>query len=272
MPRFLLPALVLLAGALTAAEPAAPVKPGVRSRIRFEGSTPQSSPAQFRLRLRAADAPPAYDLAREQFEILVPRGYKAGVPHGLFLWISPGDRPTLPAGWDAVLAEKKLIFIGALGAGNNRETPDRIRLAVDANHHLRQLYDIDPDRVYVSGHSGGGRVASMVGVAYADMFTGAACFMGVNFYRPAEGKDGTLYEARYLPHPEIAGIARQQNRFALVTGDQDFNLDNTRALFEQGFQAEKFQGAKLFVIPNQGHGAPAAAWLAKAIDFLDRGQ
>jgi dienelactone hydrolase len=248
------------------------VKPGVRTTITFEGAIPQNSNEQYKMRLSDPDEPRIYDLSRESFEILVPKGYKESEPYGLFIWISAGNKPSISPEWEKVLADKKLIFIGAVNSGNNRETCDRIRLAVDANHHLRQLYKVDPDRVYISGHSGGSRVASMVGVAYADMFTGAACFMGANFFRHTQGKDGTMYEMRYFPHPEIARIAQQQNRFALITGDKDSNLDNTRAVYEQGFQGEGFKGAKLFEIPNQGHSAPDAKWLKKVIEFLDTGK
>lgn len=258
---------------LTAAEPAGPkVKPGVRSTITFQEPIPQNSNEQYKMRLSDPDDPKPYDLSHERFEILVPKGYKDSDPHGLFIWISAGNTPSVSPDWEKVLADEKLIFIGAVNSGNNRETPDRIRLAVDANHHLRQLYKVNPDRVYISGHSGGSRVASMVGVAYADMFTGAACFMGANFFRDTLGKDGMMFERRYVPHPEIAIIAQQQNRFALITGDQDSNLDNTRAVFEQGFEAQGFKGARLFQIPNQGHGAPDAKWLEKVIKFLDTGK
>jgi dienelactone hydrolase len=265
--------LCLSLAPLGAQTPAAPKVPlGVRSTITFQEPTPQAGTEQLKLRLRLVDEPAPYDLSQETFEILVPKGYKEGDPHGLFIWISPGPKPNLNEEWEKVLAKEKLIFIGAVNSGNNRETPDRIRLAVDANHHLRQLYTVNPDRVYVSGHSGGGRVASMVGVAYADMFTGTASFMGANFFRTTQGKDGSIYEMRYFPHPEIAMIAQQQNRFALITGDKDSNLDNTRAVYEQGFKAEGFKEVKLFEIPNQGHNAPDAKWLGKVIQFLDTGK
>lgn len=268
--------LLLLASShlpLSAATPAQPeIQPGVRSTVTFQGSIPQNSNEQYKMRLTTPDDPAPYDLSRETFEIIVPKGYKDSDPHGLFVWISPGSQPNLNPEWEKVLADEKLIFIGAVNVGNNRETPDRIRLAVDANHHLRERYKINPDRVYVSGHSGGARIASMIGVAYADMFTGAACFMGANFFRHTQGKDGTLYEMRYFPHPEIAMIAQQQNRFALITGDQDSNLDNTLAVYEQGFKGERFTGVKLFQIPNQGHSAPDAKWLKKVIEFLDTGK
>lgn len=272
LPFFLALFCVTSLSAQLADQKAPKIKPGVRSSIQFTESTPQSSAAQLKLRMRSSDDPGPYDLSRESFQILVPRGYKESEPHGLFVWISAGDQPSISADWEKTLADQKLIFIGAVNSGNKRPVFDRIRLAVDANHHVRQLYNIDANRVYISGHSGGSRVASMMGVAYADMFTGAACFMGVNFFMPTQGKDGTMFEARYVPHLEIASIAQQQNRFALITGDKDFNRDNTQAIYEQGFVANQFKGVKLFDIPNQGHNAPSKEWLEKVLQFLDTGK
>jgi predicted esterase len=273
--RTLLPLVCIcapLVAALAAAPDAPPVKPGERTTVQFKDSPPQSGVEQLKLRLRSADEPGPYTLEQEKFEILVPRGYNATTPHGIFVWISPGERPNLSAEWDKVLGQKKLIFIGAFNSGNNRVTFDRIRMAVDASHHVRQLYKIDPERVYISGHSGGARVASMVAVAYADMFTGAACFMGVNYFRNTMSKDGTVFEMRYFPHPEIAQIALQHNRFALVTGEKDFNRENTQIIYKDGFVEDGFKSVKLFDIPGQGHGAPSAQWLEKVIDFLDKGR
>lgn len=267
---------ILLAAALPQvhAQPAQEprVKPGLRSPMVFKEGTPMAGADQLKMRLRAAETPGALDLSRESYEVIVPRGYKKEVPHGLFIWISPNDKCALPADWEKVLADRRLIFIGALRSGNSREVFGRMQLAVTANDQMRQLYNIDPERVYVSGHSGGSRVASMLAVAYADMFSGAVCFMGANFFFPTQGKDGTMYEARYIPHPEIATMAQTESRIVLVTGDKDFNQDNTRAVHEQGFLANGFKQVKLFDIPGQGHGAPAKEWLEKALDFLDQGK
>lgn len=274
--RFL-PTLIALASlwiSPASAQPSSPakVKPGQRSRLTFQEGTPMAGPDQLKMRLRSAETPAVLNLSQESYEVIVPRSYKKEEPHGLFIWISPNDQCALPADWEKVLADRKLIFIGALKSGNNREVFGRMQLAITANDQMRQLYSIDPARVYVSGHSGGSRVASMLAVAYADMFSGAVCFMGVNFFFPTQGKDGTMFEARYIPHPEIATLAQNESRIVLVTGDKDFNQDNTKAIYEQGFQANEFKHVKLLDIPGQGHGAPARQWLEKAIDFLDEGK
>jgi predicted esterase len=261
-----LPALVFAQSSQTR------VRHGARSPLVFQETTPMASPEQIKLRLRASETPGVLNVAGESYEVIVPRSYKKEVPHGLFIWISPNDKCALPADWEDVLASRKLIFVGALRSGNSREVFSRMQLAITANDQMRQAYNIDPARVYVSGHSGGSRVASMLAVAYADMFTGAVCFMGVNFFFPTQGKDGTFYEARYIPHPELATLAQNESRIVLVTGDKDFNQDNTKAIYEQGFQGNGFKNVKLFDIPGQGHGAPAREWLEKALTFLDEGK
>lgn len=263
----------LIIPALVFAQPSGTrVRPGERSPLVFKETTPMAAPEQLKLRLRASETPGTLNVAAESYEVIVPRSYKKEVPHGLFIWISPNDKCALPADWEDLLASRKLIFVGALRSGNSREVFSRMQLAITANDQMRQAYNIDPARVYVSGHSGGSRVASMLAVAYADMFTGAVCFMGVNFFFPTQGKDGTFYEARYIPHPELATLAQNESRIVLVTGDKDFNQDNTKAIYEQGFQGNGFKNVKLFDIPGQGHGAPAREWLEKSLTFLDEGK
>ena len=267
--------LLLILPFLTALSFAADVaiKPGVRSPISFKVSPQVSDNAQIKMRMHAAETPPPYDVSMEKFDIIVPKKYKKGDPHGLFIWVSPSPAPSISPEWEAVLAEKKLIFVGAHNSGNNREVFARMRMAVDANDNLRELYDIDDKRVYVSGFSGGGRVASMLGVTYADMFTGTIAFMGTNFYTDIVTLDKSeVFEARYIPHEEIAALAKDQCRYVLVTGEKDFNLKNTSAVFENGFKKEGFKAVELMNVPGQGHQPPKADWLKKAIEFLDAGK
>ena len=86
---------------------------------------------------------------------------------------------------------------------------------------MRQRFNVDPRRVYISGFSGGGRVASCLGVAYADIFSGAMPFMGVNFYRDVPAPHGKKFRLNYLPHKDLLAIAKKDGRFVLVTGSDD---------------------------------------------------
>jgi len=255
------------------AGPLAAVVPGTRATVRFTESPPQSSdPLQVRYRLMAAEDPPAYDVTRESFEILLPRGYDRTVPHGLFVWIHSGDQPRIPAEWEEILAKHRLVFIGANRSGNPRNIFDRIRLAIDANHNVRKHLNIDGRRVYVSGFSGGSRVASMLGVAWGEMFSGTVCCMGVNFYTDVGGPDGKVYGLSYLPDESLLPLVKKHCRFALVTGERDFNRANTLGAFENGFQKEGFANVRVFDIPGHGHSPPSADWLDQALAFVDEGK
>lgn len=269
MMKSFFPVFLLLCGLVSAQELPTP---GERGVVKFAESPPQSAlPEQVKFRVSALEDPGPYDVTKEEFEVLVPKTYDADTPHGLFIWIGAGG-PGIPKEWDAVLAEKDIIFIAARNSGNKRDIFDRMRLAIDANVNMRSLYNIDGRRVYVSGHSGGSRVASNLGVCWGDMFSGAICFMGVNFYTDLAAEDGKVYGLSYLPNEEVLALSKKFCRYALVTAENDFNLANTRAAFSEGFQKEGFENVKLFEVPDHGHGIPNAEWLSEALDFLDEGK
>lgn len=253
--------------------PLSGLTPGKRATVRFSESPPQSSdPLQVRYRLMAAEDPPAYEITRESYEVLLPEGWDGKETLGLFVWIPAGDSPKVPDAWDKIFAKHRLVFVGANRSGNPRNLFDRLRLAIDANHNVRQQLPIDGRRVYVSGFSGGSRVASMLGVAWGEMFSGTICCMGVNFYTDVAAPDGKVYGLSYLPDEELLPLVKRHCRFALVTGEKDFNRPNTLGAFENGFQKEGFANVKVFDIPGHAHSPPPADWLDRAITFVDEGK
>lgn len=244
-----------------------------KSTVSFTALPKQAEADEVKWRLHSVENPGAFDLAKEKFQLIVPPTYQHADKWGVFLWISPGDTAAIPADWEPVLAARKLLFVGALKSGNPRNIFDRVRLAVAANTAMRERFNVDGRRVYVSGHSGGGRVASMVGVAYADMFSGTMPFMGVNFYADIPAGDGkTTYGANFIPDDEVLAIAKKFCRYALVTGEKDFNRAGTKTLFEQGFKKEGFAHVTYLEAPGVGHNLPPAKWLEQGLDFLDTGK
>ena len=244
-----------------------------KSTVSFTGLPKQAEPEEVKWRLHSVENPGAFDLAKEKFQIIVPATYKHTDKWGVFIWISPGDTPAIPADWEPVLASRKLLFVGAFKSGNPRSIFDRVRLAVAANHALRDRFNVDGRRVYVSGFSGGGRVASMVGVAFADMFSGAMPFMGVNFYEDIPAGDGkTTYGANFIPDDEVLAIAKKFCRYALVTGEKDFNRAGTKTIFDQGFKKEGFANVLYLEAPGVAHSLPPAKWLEQGLEFLDTGK
>jgi len=243
-----------------------------KSTVQFTGLPQQAGATEVKWRLHSAEDPAALDLSKEKFQIIVPAAYSHSGRWGVFVWISPGDAPAIPAEWEHVLAARRLLFVGALKAGNPRNIFDRIRLAVVANTEMRERFNVEPRRVYVSGFSGGARTASMMGVAFADMFTGALPFMGVNFYTDIALGDGkTVYAPDFIPDEQVVAIARKSCRYALVTGENDFNRAGTKAVFEQGYRKQGFANVRYLEAPGIGHAMPPASWLERGLDFLDEG-
>lgn len=236
----------------------------------FEESPPHLADEELRIRFGASDKIPPYDVTKEKFRVVVPRSYRHETPWGLFVYINAGDSPGIPARYLPVLEKRRLLAVAAYRSGNPRNIFDRFRLAIDANFNMDRRFNIDPDRVYVSGFSGGGRVASMLAVAYADLFNGAIPLCGVNFYtRIPHGADKVL-PPNYIPAAPVLKVAREKGRYVLVTGEKDFNRDNTRSVFEHGFRKQGFRHALLLEVPGMKHAPPPAEWLEKGLEFLDR--
>jgi hypothetical protein len=242
-----------------------------QSDVVFHEAAPESSNSELKRRFHATKTPPAYEIAKERFRVVVPESYRHdALAWGLFVWVDPSPHPNLASDWAHVLAEKKLLFVAAYNTGNSRNLFDRCRLAIDAVHNMKKRFHIDGDRVYVSGLSGGGRVSSMLGVACADVFTGAFPIVGASFYKPIPtGKPNEVWPSLYQPEASILAQAKGRNRYVLLTGEKDFNRENTLGVYNDGFKADGFHHVLYLDVPGLGHERPPSDWLAKGITFLD---
>jgi len=246
-----------------------PFQPGA-SDVTFEKSPPHSDADELKARFRASDAIAPYDVTKEKFRLVVPKSYTHAAKWGLFVYINPDDGAGLPAGYEAILEKHKLISVTAYKSGNGRHIFDRFRMAIDATFNVQKRFNIDPARVYVSGFSGGGRVASMLAVAYADLFSGGIPFCGANFYTEIPSEGGKFWPPGYIPVDEALKIAKESSRYVLVTGEKDMNLKETRSVYENGFRKEGFKHSLILEVPGMGHSAPPADWFDKGLNFLDK--
>lgn len=219
-----------------------------------------------------------YDLAAETFEVFVPESYRPAEGDGasgwgLVVWVSPTSSGGIedPAR-QAVLAGQRLLWIGANDAGNPRFTWNRVGLALDAAHAMAALYDLDPERIYAAGYSGGGRIASALGMLFPEVFRGALCLFGASVYRPVPVPDrpGSHWPPPFPePPPETLRDLRREGRFVLVTGEWDFNRAQTRAT-ARVMEEEGFRGVTYLEIPGATHyDFPGAADLRRALQALD---
>lgn len=201
--------------------------------------------------------------------VCVPKNYTRDLPHGLMVYISAGDGGF--GGYGGLQEKYRMICVGPKMAGNKQSVAmRRLPLALDAVHNMRKLYNIDPERIYVSGNSGGGRCASSVAVNFSDVFSGGLYEIGANVWvkLPVPGGKSWWPASFRPPQKEQMAWARQNGRYVLLTGEKDFNKAATKAMYDVVYKP-KFAHALYIEVPGMGHGSPPAEWRSKAFDFLD---
>jgi len=188
-----------------------------------------------------------------QWQVYVPESYDPQKPAGLLVYVSPTNSGQIPDDWKSLMEQHNLIWIAADQSGNKKAVLDRITFALLATVLIDRTYRIDEKRRYVSGFSGGGRVASMVVAEYPNLFKGAIYNCGVNFW-----SDNSA-----VPIDQL-----KQNRFVFITGAKDFNKTDTRRVYDQ-YEKAGVEQIKLMVIPFMGHRNPGSRDYGKAIAWLD---
>ena len=178
----------------------------------------------FALANQSVVEPPAewlagYESTQQRYELFVPpKGKDRKSGHPVVLFISAGDGP---AGWgplEAVCRSQGILFASPHGAGNNTSMPRRVRIVLDVLDDIRRSHPVDPDRTYLAGFSGGGRVACAITFALPELFGGVMPVCA----------GGELRDEPWLRHRAIERLNDQQFRL----GREKFKLD----LFEKRFQ------------------------------------
>jgi hypothetical protein len=195
---------------------------------------------------------------------------------GLIVWVAPevsaGIRiiPTRLPKWLDAMEKHKLVWVEPRGAPNESHSVWRIFAAMESVRHAKRRYRIDPDRVYIAGLSGGGRISSHASVFFPDVFDGCFAIVGCNYYRDVPAGKNRVYPG-FWTNPDAAIIrrARQDGRFVLLTGSEDFNHPSTRAAYEE-FVKDGWAHVTYLEVPGMGHSFPDGDWFEKGIVALDK--
>ena len=196
-----------------------------------------------------------YDSRQQRYERFVPapKGKSETLP--LIIFISAGDSP---AGWgplETVCKQKGIAFASPYGAGNNVPMPRRVRIILDVLDDLRRQARIDPDRTYIAGFSGGGRVACQIAFGLPELFGGVMPVCA----------GGDLREEPWLRHRAIERLS-----VAFLTGTGDFNLGEVER-FRGPMLTEMGVRTKVTVVQKMGHAIPEAKTMQTTIEWLDAG-
>jgi len=198
----------------------------------------------------------AYDSSKQQFQLYVPKTYDAKKTWPLIVFVSPGDAPMGWRYWQQVCTEQGILFCAAHGAGNNCPPGKRIRIILDMFDQVRRTFSIDPQRTYISGFSGGGRMACTIGFHLPEHFAGVLPIGGTN----------PLPRLDYLRHR----LADRQS-VALVTGEKDFNRVEHDQFLGPLLQELGIR-SRVWVVPGLGHAVPEAKVLDEVVRWLDEDQ
>ena len=250
-------AFPLLVSAALAADPPT----GYQARVAV--SEPTRLDWMFPLANQSPVEPPAdwlpadYASARQEYEAFVPPANHAESKKTwpVVLFISAGGEP---AGWpqfQPVAEREGVIFASPYAAGNDCPMPQRVRIVLDVLDDLRRKYRTDPDRTYLAGFSGGGRVACAIAFALPE------CFGGV---MPVCA-GGDLREEPWLRHRAIDRLS-----VALLTGSEDFNrseVERYRGPLLEGVGVRTYVGVQ----DRLGHDIPDAESFAAAFAALEKG-
>jgi len=204
------------------------------------------------------------------WQVYVPPSTRRGPPAGLLVWISSSSRGGVPRPWRSVLDKHRLAWIGANDSGNPVWTLRRHVLAVEAVEQFRRRgYEPDARRVYVSGISGGGRIASHVALVHADVFAGGLYVIGCNYYRNVTMAPRQVLPGFWRrPDRKLLAKARKDGRFVLLTGETDFNREQMEKI-HAAYRKDGFRHATYLQVPGMGHSLPPADWFEKAVLALD---
>jgi dienelactone hydrolase len=211
-----------------------------------------------------------FQLKNEAFFLHVPENYDGNEPFGILAFIAPGDSMALPEGWDRVLKDHKLIYLAPQKAGNTYPVSRRAGLTLAGILKLTKMCKIDPNRIYVTGLSGGARVAVRLAFFHPELIGGALPCGGADFYEtvPKVHAQQTDEYGAVSVDPLSILMTRMKVPFALITGTDDPRHGNLMDLYEGGFTKRNFR-VKLFDVPNMGHGVCGADTLNEALRFVE---
>jgi predicted esterase len=155
-----------------------------------------------------------------------------------------------------------IIYIAARKSGNDHNMIGRrIPLALHAYENIARRYRLNPDRVYISGFSGGSRTAMRVALYYPDIFHGAILNSGSDPF----GNAGIG-----IPAAELFFLFQSRTRMVQVTGTEDefVKLEDTK----MRTSAASFCVQNLYSQPmrKMGHALMSAQALESAIVRIEK--
>lgn len=202
----------------------------------------------------AGKVPKDFDSTRQRYQLYVPKVEKKPEAWPLILFVSAGDKPAGLDAWKKVCEANGVLFCSPYAAGNPVPAGQRTRIILDVLDDVRRQFPVNPDQTYISGFSGGGRMACAIGLALPECFGGIAPICGTN----------PLTKLAFLRHR-----AEERLSLAFITGEKDFNRKETETFMHRWMEDVGVRTEK-WVVPGMGHAIPGDKVLSEVYDWLQR--
>ncbi|HYE60509.1 MAG TPA: PHB depolymerase family esterase [Phycisphaerales bacterium] len=203
----------------------------------------------------------------QTFVMRLPKRYDPKSAAGLLVFIK------FPPGLDLTFMERAADELGLIVVappkfgGNTVSVVERWQVAMDALETACERHLVDPRRVYVTGFSGGGQVATHLWLCFPDVFSGAVATGGMATYEAIPIGNGTAWAASFgRPKAEYLKLAKQQ-RCVAITGKHDFNQRPVRMIAE--FYEREGLNVRVDEYADMGHTEPLPERFADALRWVD---
>ncbi|MBK1855231.1 prolyl oligopeptidase family serine peptidase [Verrucomicrobiaceae bacterium 5K15] len=203
-----------------------------------------------------------YPAGTQVGKVYVPDAYEPDKPIGLLIFVNTALGAFDVNRFESVMDDHYLIGASAEQTSNANPDPWRIARILDLTVSLMDEYEVDPERVYIAGSSGGALISALCTLLYPDVYHGAVCVahaLPINYYYGLYGESWT--------DTEWDEFVAQNQRFVWMAGEEDASASFFRSYYpqwwSQGFIMDEYW------VPGLGHSYPDASIVSEAFRFID---
>ena len=197
---------------------------------------------------------PDYKSKAQSYELFVPTRYNKRRKYPAVIFVSPSPKAMGFQFWNQTCRKNEILFAGPHRAGNRCPASKRFRIVLDVLDDLIREYNIDPDRTYIVGFSGGARIACLIAFSLPEHFGGVIPICA-GHQLPRE----SWLRQRVIDRISVVNI----------TGKTDFSRSEVERRHHPLFAAMGIR-SQLRVI-EMGHEMPNSAVLNRAYRWLEEG-
>ena len=233
---------------------------------------PNLSPGEYMIQFEdVCPGNPLFDHKNQIYFVYLPTNFKrtANVSLGIVAFISHTNQWGMWSLYKDIFDSRNLIYICPQNVGNMVEDLQRHAAGTAGLAYFQAVLPLDPTRIYVSGLSGGARIACQMGFDNGTWITGIVGICGCDYKRKVTLDSGAdpsygFYDSYPLPNDVLAANLR----VAIITGTNDFLDVNLNNIYYNGIVEDGLTGW-LIDVPGMGHEMADYASYDQALGYLD---